>query len=116
MNSESGISFEKAVGIGRDKLQESFNLALDVRRIHYTLLRPLPVLMERDGKEVIYDYGIAEDAQEMGNTIRNIDEIDFNINRDIQVDKKAIWMRNLLDLSKRNGLISFKLGKMLYNL
>lgn len=111
MNSESGISFEKAVGIGRDKLQESFNLALDVRRIHYTLLRPLPVLMERDGQEVICDYGIAEDAQEMGDTIRNIDEIDFNINRDIRVDKKAIWMRNLLDLSKRNGLISFKLGK-----
>lgn len=110
MNSEQNIDFEQSVQLARQKLEDSheFELVIDIRRTHYSTIRPMPQLVREDGEVKVIDYGLADDAIDKGIVSRTIEDYYLSANEEKESTKAQIWMRNLLDLSKRNSLISFK--------
>ncbi|WP_251423570.1 DUF4011 domain-containing protein [Veillonella agrestimuris] len=53
---------------------------------------------------------VVDAATDQGQSITTVEEHVVDLDKEQQVDKKTVWMRNLLDISKRNSLISFKPG------
>lgn len=111
MNEGMQLSFEQAVGAAHDTCAKGVDGVIDIKYTHYTLVRPMPILSQENGEIQVIDYGLADDAVHKGNSKKNIEEYFINLEQEELVDKKTIWLRNLLDISKRNQLISFKPGK-----
>lgn len=112
MNSDQNIDFESAVQLARQKLEDNheFELVVDIRRTHYSTIRPMPQLIKENGETKVIDYGLADDAIDKGIVKRTIEDYYLSANNEQESTKAQVWMRNLLDLSKRNSLISFKPG------
>lgn len=108
MNEGSGIRFEQAVRRAHETTEEGIEGLVDVRYTHYTSIRPMPIISTEQGETKVVDYGLADDALDQGQATKTVDEYVLDLTARQTVDKKTIWMRNLLDISKRNSLISFK--------
>ncbi len=109
MNEGMHKSFEQAVSIARERTdKETVDGVIDVRYTHYTSIRPMPMLSSEQGKLRVLDYGLADDAEDLGQATKTVEEYVLDLSAVATVDKKTIWMRNLLDISKRNSLISFR--------
>lgn len=112
LNGDSGKTFEQACRRARDLIDDEtkFNCLVDVYRSHRTGIRPMPVQVIENGETKIMDFGLADDASTKGVVAKTIEEHFLDTTQKDTVDKRTIWMRHLLDLSKRNSLISFKKG------
>lgn len=110
MNKGTEKDFEQAVRNAKDKLDEKFYMAIDIRRSHYFGIRPMPIKVIENNEVHLIDYGINEDASDTAKLKKTIEEYYLDTSVKGEVDKRQIWLRNLLDLSKRNTLISFKPG------
>lgn len=112
LNSGSKATFEQATRRARDLIEneDEFECVVDVYRSHRTGVRPLPVRIVEDGETKIIDFGLADDADATAKIAKSVEEHFLDITQQDEVDKRTIWMRNLLDLSKRNALISFRPG------
>ncbi|WP_124057938.1 DUF4011 domain-containing protein [Vaginisenegalia massiliensis] len=112
MNEGQKKLFDQAIRSARGTLEniEEFELVIDIKRAHFMGIRPMPIFVEQDGETKLIDYGLAEDAINQAANIRSIEEYFLDTSKKEAVDKRKIWMRNLLDLSKRNNLISFRPG------
>ena len=112
MNQGMGKNFEQATRIARGNLENpgAFIGVIDVRRSHYFGILPLPVKVVESGLTKLVDYGLAEDALDQGHVTKNIEDFFLDTSQKNVLQKSDLWMRNLLDLSKRNALISFKIG------
>lgn len=110
MNSEQNMDFEQAVQLARGNLKDShnFELVVDIRRTHYSTIRPMPQLVRENGEVKVIDYGLTDDAFDKGILSQTVEDYYLSANEDEDATKGQVWMRNLLDLSKRNSLISFK--------
>ncbi|MGF0039581.1 DUF4011 domain-containing protein [Peptoniphilaceae bacterium SGI.131] len=113
MNAGMNKTFEQAVRRAHSEFQdqETFNAVVDIHRSHMTGIRPLPLKVVENGEIKIVDYSLAENAQEKAGLAKSINEYFIDTNQAVNVSKSDIWMRNLLDLSKRNNLISFNPNK-----
>lgn len=110
MNVGENKDFEQAVRMAKASLEKDFLAAIDIRRSHYFGLRPMPVKVLENGEVKLIDYGINEDATEQAKLTKTIEEYYLDTTKADQKTKSQIWLKNLLDLSKRNALISFKPG------
>lgn len=105
-------TFSQAVRSARGIMDEPsrFTGLIDIRRSHYTGIRPFPLIVHDQEEVRLIDYGLAEDANDMADQSRTVEEYFLDTSKKEAVDKRTIWMRSLLDLSKRNSLISFRIG------
>ncbi|NLW52959.1 MAG: DUF4011 domain-containing protein, partial [Tissierellia bacterium] len=112
LNAGSGKSFEKAVRRARDLIEDDdeFECIVDIYRSHRTGIRPMPIKIYEEGEAKIIDFGLADDADSTAKVAKTIEEHFLDTSKLDEVDKRTIWMRNLLDLSKRNSLLSFRNG------
>lgn len=110
MNQGSNKSFDNAISTVQDYLvpDDNFELLVDIKFSHMYGITPMPVKTVENGEITIVDYGYASDALEKAETKKNINEYFLDTSKKEEVTKSTIWMRNLLDLSKRNNLISFR--------
>lgn len=110
MNQGMGKTFEQAVRAGQSHLEDpaKYHFLVDVRRGHYIGITPMPVKSVEGGETLIIDYGYARDVQEISSVKKTIEEHFLDTSKKEAVTKSTIWMRNLLDLTKRNALISFR--------
>lgn len=110
MNQGMGKDFDQAMraGLGNLERPENFHFVVDVRRCHYLGITPMPVRMYENGQGTVVDYGYAQDSEEKAVVKTTIEEYFLDTSKKERVTKSTIWMRNLLDLSKRNSLISFR--------
>lgn len=113
MNAGRQKDFEQACRAARGELDssEDFLCVIDIYRAHMSGYRPLPVKSYENGEVMITDYGLCEDAKGTGKTTKTLEEHFLDTTREASLSKGEIWMRHLLDLSKRNNLISFRPGK-----
>ncbi|MGX7112750.1 DUF4011 domain-containing protein [Gemella cuniculi] len=109
LNSNSDKTFEQAVRKGLGNLEDlKFSYAIDIKRTHFFGIRPMPIKVFDNGEIKLKDYGLAEDSEEKGVLLKTIEEYYLDTTAKKDVDKKEIWMKNMLDLTKRNSLISFR--------
>lgn len=110
MNQASGKSFDQAIRIAHRHLEnpENFHFAIDIHRCHLLGLRPLPVKSVENGEITIIDYGYAKDVEEKSQLKQKLADYFLDTSQKEAINKSTIWMRNLLDLSRRNALISFR--------
>ena len=87
-----------------------FDFIIDIRRSHIFGIRPLPIKEVSNGDIKLVDYGILDNSVDKGVSKKTIEEYYLDTSVKQEVDKKEIWMRNMLDLSKKNQLISFKIN------
>lgn len=113
VNQGKQIPFETAVKTAREIIEdgEDFKLLIDIKRSHYSGIRPMPIKVVEAGDIKIVDYGLAEDAISLADATKEIEERFLDTTKKDVVNKRSIWMKNLLDLTKRNPLISFRLSK-----
>jgi len=112
LNSGSHKNFEQATRSARARLEDAskFVAVIDIFRCHYCGIRPMAIQVVENGQVKVVDYGLAEDADSKAVVSKSIEEYFLDTSKQDTVDKCTIWMRNLLDLSKRNALISFRNG------
>lgn len=112
MNANSNKGFELAVRQARGSLDDEsqFIVAIDIHRSHLSGIRPMPIRVVEQGEVKIVDYGLAEDAEIRGVVSKTLEEHFIDTSKQEDISKSTIWMRNLLDLSKRNNLISSRVG------
>lgn len=111
MNAGRSVSFEESGTIAMRTLHKyyKFEFALDVQRIRYEGIRPLPVRV-RQGDQYILEH---EERKEEELTDRP-DEIGEVIDfaslsaQEEKITRLSLWQRKLLDLSLRNPLISLR--------
>ncbi|MCI5996655.1 MAG: DUF4011 domain-containing protein [Parvimonas sp.] len=112
MNDTKVQSFDKAVRQARSyfELNQNLFIAIDVVYSHCSGIRPLPVKTVENGEVTYVDYGINEDAKNVN--VSDVDIKEHFLDTDVmeKMDKAKMWSKNLLDLSKRNSLISFRPG------
>jgi very-short-patch-repair endonuclease len=111
MNAGSTSSFDDAMHAANEKLlkEDEFHLFVDIRRARFSGIRPLPLRVQTlNGIEFI--------DQPAQNRNSNIPEeivptgklIDVTA---IDVSKKQLWERKLLDLTLRNNLLNLRISK-----
>ena len=112
MNQGMEKNFNQAIGKAHDYLEktEDFICVVDVYRSHLSGFRPLPIVIHEEGERKIIDYGLADDAEELGANKKTVEEYFLDTSVKDEVDKARVWTRNMLDMSKRNHLISFRPG------
>lgn len=110
MNEGHGKDFEQAVKMGRENVSKDFDMVVDIRRSHYFGLRPMPVRLVENGNVRLIDYGIHDDESDLARVDKLGDDYFLDTTKDEKKTKSDIWLKNLLDLSKRNALVSFKPG------
>lgn len=111
LNGDSEKTFEQAVKKAEGNLEDMrFDFIIDVRRSHIFGIRPLPLKEVSNGDIKLVDYGILDNSVDKGVSKKTIEEYYLDTSVKQEVDKKEIWMRNMLDLSKKNQLISFKIN------
>lgn len=110
MNRDSGKNFEQATRAALKHLEDEakFHASIDIRRCHYLGITPMPVLSSENGEIKVIDYGYASDAETTVALGADIEEYFIDTNQKVEATKSSIWMKNMLDLSKRNNLISFR--------
>lgn len=107
MNAGRNKSFEQAIRSARGSLDNDFVCAIDIKRSHYFGIRPIPSRVVENGEVKLIDYGVDKDEEIVAKTV---EEYFLDTTLKQAATKSDIWLRNLLDLSKRNSLISFKPG------
>lgn len=110
MNQGMGKTFEQGVRSARDLLDERFEAVIDIRRSHMLGFRPMPLRVLVNDEVKLVDYGLAEDASDLAEITKSVEDYFIDTSVKKEVDKREVWLRNLLDLSKRNSLISFRPG------
>lgn len=110
MNGNKQKSFEYAVKIGHEHLKEprQFVQALDISRIHSMGIRPMPIRVMEDGEARVIDYGLPSDKTNLSGVSQTVEDYYLDTSQKEASTKAKVWMTGLLDLSKRNSLISFK--------
>ncbi|MCC8152803.1 MAG: DUF4011 domain-containing protein [Tannerellaceae bacterium] len=113
MNKSNGSNFDRAVQIANSHLQDinRFECALDIRRIRYSGIKPLPHRVQEEGKWVIkYDDVVLNNESEF--TLQELKLTDLSImDQEETLTKQVLWERKLLDLSLRNSLLNLRITK-----
>jgi hypothetical protein len=111
MNAGQGISFDHAVSLANQKMQDlsSFLMFVDVKRARFGGIRPLPLRVPAGNGWTIQDEVVPQrdsfspDDIVVGPAATNVEKV--------EVSKQQIWERKLLDLSLRNSLLNIRLTK-----
>ncbi len=112
ITSSEGISFEKAVGNAMQRMKDEslFLYFVDIHRCRLGNIRPLPQLIEKDGKWILDNDGI--DHRNSTENVRNLRHYDLRLeDTGIPTTKQMIWERKLLDFTLRNNLLNTRVGK-----
>lgn len=111
MNSGNTAGFDAAIQSANYKLlkEDDFVVFIDIRRARFSGIRPLPLRIQTlNGWEIIEqpavdrNSNIPEEIVPVTNLV-NVNQID--------VSKKQLWERKLLDLTLRNNLLSLRITK-----
>lgn len=113
---ESSVSFDDACVRAQKQLleEEKFRFFIDVCRARSGAIRPLPLRStDENGKLIIKEYKaqveVSDDAGAMPQNLADYGKIS-EVEK-VEVSRKTIWERKLLDLSLRNMLVSFRTTK-----
>ena len=112
ITSSEAVTFEDAVkaAVKALKDEDKFQLFVDVHRCRLSNVKPLPQLIELNGKVTVDNEGVKH--QNATEKVERLDHYALKIEENKQaVTKQTIWERKLLDFSLRNNLINAKLGK-----
>jgi very-short-patch-repair endonuclease len=111
MNAGNGAGFDKAVVDANYKLmkEDDFILFVDIKRARFSGIRPLPLRIQTlNGIEIVEpasqnrNSGIPE---EIVPTAKLVDV------EKLEISKKQIWERKLLDLTLRNNLLNLRITR-----
>lgn len=111
MNAGNTAGFDAAIQAANYKLlkEDDFILFIDIRRARFSRIRPLPLRIQTvNGWEIIEhaivdrNSNIPEEIVPSGK-LADVSQID--------VSKKQLWERKLLDLTLRNNLLSLRITK-----
>lgn len=113
---DCSVSFDNACANAEKQLfdDKKFRLLVDVRRARLGAIRPLPIRRtDENGRLIAEEYeAAAEVSDDAGAIPRQL--ADYGKMREadkIEVSRKTLWERKLLDLSLRNMLVSFRVTK-----
>jgi len=111
MNAGNTSGFDEAVRNANYKLlnENDFLLFIDIRRSRFSGIRPLPIrVLTANGIEFIESQSQNRNShipEEIVATAKLVDA------KSIEVSKKQIWERKLLDLTLRNNLLNLRITK-----
>jgi len=111
MNAGNSAGFDVAVQSAGYKLmkEDDFILFIDIRRARFSGIRPLPLRIQTvNGWEVIEQPAIDRNNNIPEEIVPTAKLMDVN---KIEVSKKQLWERKLLDLTLRNNLLSLRITK-----
>ncbi|MDR2914020.1 MAG: DUF3320 domain-containing protein [Tannerella sp.] len=111
-NSGVGTGFDQAAKIAGEKLlQPGFVLALDVKRIRLSGIKPIPQRV-LNGQHWVTEKQQNESEEKSSAIPQSINPYDLSgISAEIEVTKQLLWERKLLDLSLRNNLLNIRVTK-----
>ena len=112
MNMGQNIDFDQAVRIANKRIsQPDFILAIDVKRAHFSGIKPIPqrILNGQHWEIKEEETPVSDKSQAAPQTINPYDL--SGISSEITVTKQLLWERKLLDLSLRNNLLNIRITK-----
>lgn len=111
MNAGNTAGFDAAVQSADYKLlkEDDFILFIDIRRARFSGIRPLPLRVQTlNGWEIVEQPVIARNSSIPEEIVPSPKLVDVE---QIEVSKKQLWERKLLDLTLRNNLLSLRITK-----
>lgn len=103
--------FDRAEKHANDNLSDpsDFNLAIDITRCRGNGIRPMPARVAENGVFKAVDYGKRR-SDEITSVPKEIDLARHAVLSDgnVEITRKTLWERKLLDLSLRNTLLNFR--------
>lgn len=111
MNAGNTAGFDAAIQNANYKLlkEDDFILFIDIRRARFSGIRPLPLRIQTaNGWEIIEQPNINRNSSIPEEIVPTVKLEDV---RQIDVSKKQLWERKLLDLTLRNNLLSLRITK-----
>jgi len=111
MNAGNTAGFDAAIQSANYKLlkEDDFVLFIDIRRARFSGIRPLPLRVHTvNGWEVIEQPIMDRNSNIPEEIVPTGKLVDVN---QIDVTKKQLWERKLLDLTLRNNLLSLRITK-----
>ncbi|MBC7389830.1 MAG: DUF4011 domain-containing protein, partial [Opitutaceae bacterium] len=111
MNAGTSAGFDAAVQDANYKLlkEDDFILFIDVRRARFSGIRPLPLRVQTlNGWEVVEQPVVDRNSSIPEEIVPSPKLVDVE---QMEVSKKQLWERKLLDLTLRNHLLSLRITK-----
>ena len=111
MNAGNTGGFDAAIQSANYKLlkEDDFILFIDIRRARFSGIRPLPLRIQTlNGWEIIEQPAVDRNNNIPEEIVPSAKLVDVN---QIDVSKKQLWERKLLDLTLRNNLLSLRITK-----
>ena len=103
--------FDRAEKHANDNLSDpsDFNVAIDITRCRGNGIRPMPARVAENGVFKAVDYGKRK-SDEITSVPKEIDLARHAVLSDgnVEITRKTLWERKLLDLSLRNTLLNFR--------
>lgn len=107
----SNTDFDHAEKHANDHLIDpsAFEMAIDIKRCRGNGIRPMPARVAENGVFRAVDYGKRK-ASEITSAPKEIDLSRHAVLSDgnVEITRKTLWERKLLDLSLRNSLLNFR--------
>lgn len=111
MNAGNTGGFDAAIQSANYKLlkEDDFLLFIDIRRARFSGIRPLPLRIQTvNGWEIIEQPAVVRNSNIPEELVPTAKLVDVN---QIDISKKQLWERKLLDLTLRNNLLSLRITK-----
>lgn len=111
MNAGNAAGFDAAIQSADYKLlkEDDFILFIDVRRARFSGIRPLPLRVQTlNGWEVVEQAVVARNSSIPEDIVPSPKLVDVE---QMEMSKKQLWERKLLDLTLRNNLLSLRITK-----
>lgn len=111
MNAGKKIAFEEAENLALENLAnpDNFILAIDVKRARFGGVRPLPVRILQQDDWQWHSTAMPADEQHKGSTLKTLKTGEKLLTGEkLEVGRRQIWERKLLDLTLRNSLLNMR--------
>lgn len=111
MNAGKKIAFEDAEKLALENLAnpDNFILAIDVKRARFGGVRPLPVRILHQNDWHWQSTEMPADKQQTGSTLTTLKTGEkLVIGEKLELGRRQIWERKLLDLTLRNSLLNLR--------